>query len=100
MGLMAGPREKLSEEKAEKEIHDFLYELPDVGMPTLELGDKLLNIFGAEAEDLFNDLPTKKEEEEEVLSNIIDEYNIPEMKETMDETGEIPENIFFLWWPK
>ena len=82
MGLMAGPREKLSEEKAEKEIHDFLYELPDVGMPTLELGDKLLNIFGAEAEDLFNDLPTKKEEEEEVLSNIIDEYNIPEMKET------------------
>ena len=67
MGLMAGPREKLSEEKAEKEIHDFLYELPDVGMPSLELGDKLLNIFGTEGEDLFNDLLTKKEEEHEVL---------------------------------
>ena len=100
MGLMAGPREKLSEEKAEKEIDDFLYELPDVGMPTLELGDKLLNIFGTEGEDLFNDLPTKKEEEDEVLQNIIDEYNIPEMKETMDETGEIPENIYFFYGGK
>ena len=94
IGLMAGPRIKPAE-KAEKEIDHFLYELPDVGMPTLELGIKLLNIFGTEGEDLFNDLPTKKEEEDAVLQNIIDEYNIPGMKETMDETGEILENIYF-----
>ena len=55
---MGGPREKTTEKKAEKEIDDFLYELPDVGPPTLELGDKLLNIFGTEGEDIFNNLPT------------------------------------------
>ena len=64
-------------------------------MPTLELGDKLLNIFGTEGEDLFNYLPTKKDEEDTILQDIIDEYNIPGMKDTMDETGEIPENIHF-----
>ena len=53
-------------------------------MPTLELGDKLLNIFGTEGEDLFNYLPTKKDEEDTILQDIIDEYNIPGMKDTMD----------------
>ena len=67
-------------------------------MPTLELGDKLLNIFGTEEEDLFNYLPTKKDEEDTILQDIIDEYNIPGMKDTMDETGEIPEKNSFLWW--
>ena len=94
---MGGPREKTTEKKAEKEIDDFLYELPDVGPPTLELGDKLLNIFGTEGEDVFNDLPTKKDEEDTILKDIIDEYNIPGMKDTMDETGEIPENIYFFY---
>ena len=42
---MKGPREKEKEETTNKEIDDFLYELPDVRMPTLELGDKFLNIF-------------------------------------------------------
>ena len=64
-------------------------------MPTLELGDKLLNIFGTEEEDLFNYLPTKKDEEDTILQDIIDEYNIPGMKDTMDKTGEIPETIYF-----
>ena len=67
-------------------------------MPILELGDKLLTIFGTEGEDLFNDLPTKKDEEDTILQDIIDEYNIPGMKDTMDETGEIPEKNSFLWW--
>ena len=67
-------------------------------MPTLELGDKLLDTLGVEAEDLFNDVPTKKEEEDEVLQKIIDEYNIPGMKETMDETGKMPKNIYFFLW--
>ena len=95
---MKGPREKEKEETTNKEIDDFLYELPDVGMPALELGDKLLNIFGTEGEDLFNYLPTKKDEEDTILQDIIDEYNIPGMKDTMDETGEIPEKNSFLWW--
>ena len=42
VAAMAGPREQ---EKTEKnEIYDFLYELPDTGMPHLELGDKLADI--------------------------------------------------------
>lgn len=45
IGLMKGLREKEKEETTNKEIDDFLYELPDVRMPTLELGDKFLNIF-------------------------------------------------------
>ena len=67
VAAMAGPREQ---EKTEKnEIDDFLYELPDTGMPHLELGDKLADILGAEGEDLFdvNAPPTKKEEEDEIF---------------------------------
>ena len=62
---MARPRSELST-KPKQEIDDFLYELPDTGMPSLELGDKLLNTLGVKAEDLFNNVPTKKEEENEV----------------------------------
>ena len=28
-----------------------------------------------------------------ILQDIIDKYNIPDMKNTMDETGKVPENI-------
>ena len=59
IGAMAGPR-SVTKTKTSQEIDDFLYELPDVGMPTLELGDKLLDTLGTEGEDLFNDEPTKK----------------------------------------
>ena len=66
-------------------------------MPALELGDKLIQTLGTEAEDLFdpNAPPTKKEEEDEVLKKIMDEYNIDDIKDTMDETGQIPESIYF-----
>ena len=94
VGAMAGLRFEPSA-KPRQEIDDFLYELPDTGMPNLELGDKLLDTLGVEAEDLFNNVPTKKEEEDEVLQKIIDEYDVAGMKETMDETGEIPDNIIF-----
>ena len=66
-------------------------------MPTLELGDKLLDTLGTEAEDLFNGEPTKKDEEDAVLQKVIDEYNIPGMKATMDETGKVPESIYFFY---
>ena len=83
----------------QQEIDDFLYELPDTGMPTLELGDKSIQTLGTEAEDLFdlNAPPTKKEEDDEILKKIMDEYNIDDIKDAMDETGQIPENIYFFY---
>ena len=57
------------------------------------MGDKLLNALGNKGEKVFADAPTKKDEEDTILQDIIDEYNIPDMKNTMDETGELPENI-------
>ena len=75
-------------------MDDFLYELPDY-FPTLELGDKLLNTSGNTGEEVLVNAPTKEEEDDTILQDIIDEYNIPDMKNTVDETGEVPENIYF-----
>ena len=47
--VMGGP-DRPVENKTKQEIDDFLYELPDTGMPTLELGDKLIQTLGTEAE--------------------------------------------------
>ena len=57
---MAGLRKPVKN-KIKQEIDDFLYELPDTGMPILELGDKLVQTLGTEAEHLFdlNAPPTK-----------------------------------------
>ena len=68
-------------------------------MPTLELGDKLIQTLGTEAEELFdsNAPPTKKEEEDEILKKIMDEYNIDDIKDTMNETGQVPESIYFFY---
>ena len=96
--VMAGPREPdRPVENKRQEIDDFLYELPDTGLPSLELVDKLIETLGTETEDLFdpNAPPTKKEEEDEILKKIMDEYNIDDIKDTMDETDQIPESIFF-----
>ena len=95
---MAGPREpdRPVENKAKQEIDDFLYELTDTGMPTLELGDKLIQTLGTEAEDVLDpNAPPTKKEEDEILKKIMDEYNIDDIKDTMDETGQIPESIYF-----
>ena len=95
IGTMMGPRSK--ENKNDKnEIDDFLYELAD-NFPTLELGDKLLDTLGNVGEEVLADDPTKKNEEDTILQDIIDEYNIPDMKNTMDETGEVPKNIYFFY---
>ena len=98
---MAGPRElDKTATNTKQETDDFLYELPDNGPPTLELGDKLIQTLGTEAEDPFDPHapPTKKEEEDEILKAIMDEYKIDDIKDAMDETGEVPESIYFFLW--
>ena len=45
VGAMAGPR-AASPQKPRQEIDDFLFELPDTGMATLEIGDKPLDTLG------------------------------------------------------
>ena len=65
-------------------------------MPELELSDGLLNSLGTSAKTIFDDsIPTQKEEEEEILKDIFDEYNLNDIKNTMDEKGEVPESIYF-----
>ena len=97
IGAMMGPRSKERNISDNNAVDDFLYELPD-NFPSLELGDKLLDTLGNVGEEVLADTPTKKDEEDSVLQDIIDEYNIPDMKNTMDETGEVPENIYFFLW--
>ena len=80
----------------EPETNDLFYELPE-NVPTLELGDPLLNSLGVEAQSLFdNKALTKKEEEDELLKDFMEQYNIENIKNTMDESGQIPESIFFM----
>ena len=82
--------------RTQQEIDDFLYEMPET-MSDLELGDGLVNSLGTDAQSLFNkDSLTKKEEEDEVLKKIIEEYDIENLKDTMDESAKLPENIFFM----
>ena len=84
--------------KTQQEIDDFLYELPET-MPDLKLGDRLVNSLGTDVQSLFDkDSLTKEEEEDEVLKNFLEEYDIENIKDTMDESAKLPENIFFLWW--
>ena len=66
-------------------------------MPERELGDDLVKTLGTEAKDLFDPRapPTKKEEEYEILKDLMDEYNVEDIKDTMDETGQVPESIYF-----
>ena len=66
-------------------------------MPELVPGDGLLTNLATEAGDLFNDNapPTKKEEEDEILKNVMDEYEIEKINDTMDEKATVPESIYF-----
>ena len=76
--------------ETQQDVDDFLYELPDT-IPTLELGDRLLNSLGTTAKNLFdNNAPPSKKEED-----IMDEYEIEKIRDTMDETAQVPESIFF-----
>ena len=73
--------------KTQQEVDGFLCELPE-DIPELELGDGLLQTLGTEAEDLLhlNAPPTKKEEEDKILKNLMGEYNVEDIRDTMDET--------------
>ena len=83
--------------KTQEEVDDFLYELPET-MPDLELGDKLVNALGTEAQSLFDKVSlTKKEEKNEVLKNLMEEYDIKNIRDTMDETAQVPESIYFFY---
>ena len=77
----------------------FLYEMPDQKMPDLELGDGLLNSLGTTAQNLFDTdaPPSKKEEEDEILKDFMEEYDIENIKNTMDETAQVPESFFFFY---
>ena len=80
------------------EVDGFLYELPD-NMPDPVLGNGLRNTLGTEAEDLFysSASPTKKQEEDEILKDIMDEYEIDKIRDTMDETAQVSESIYFFY---
>ena len=92
---MAKPEEKT---KTQEDLDDFLFEMPERTMPDLELGDGLLNSLGVTAQNLFDEnAPISKKEEEEILKNIMDEYKINEIKDTMDETAHVPESIYFFY---
>ena len=68
-------------------------------MPEFELGDGLVEKLGTEAEDLFDARapPTKKEEEDEIPKDLMGEYNVEDIKDTMDETDQVPESIYFYY---
>ena len=75
-----------------------MYELPE-DFPDLTLGDGLLNSLGVEAQNLFDQDAslTKKEEQDEILKDFMEEYKIDDIRETMDETAQVPENIYFFY---
>ena len=68
-------------------------------MPDLELGDKLGNMLGTEAQSLFDkDSLTKKEEEDKILKDLMEEYSIENISDTMHETALVPESFFFFFY--
>ena len=99
-GCQAASAFRENKTKTQDEVDDFLYELPET-MPDLELGDELTNALGTEAQNPFdqNAPPTKKKEEDKILKDFMEEYKIEGIRDTTDETAQIPESIyFFLWW--
>ena len=76
----------------------MLHELPDDSqLPHLEMGDGLLDTSGNEGEDIIDGALNRKEEEDLIFKKIIDKYNIPGIKDEMDETGEVPDSICFFY---
>ena len=94
---MTDPREEEKKTKTQQDVDDVLYE-PERTMPDLELGDGLLNSLGTNAQNLFDvNTPPSKKEEEEILKDIMDEYEIEKIRDTMDESAEVPESIYFFY---
>ena len=91
-------RENKKKTPQQQEIDDFLYELPET-KPDLELGDGLINSLGTNAQSLFDkDSLTKKEEEDEVPKIFMEECDIENIKDTMGESAQVPESIFFFFF--
>ena len=98
IGAMMDPKTRREKSKTTNEIDDLLYELPDDSqLPHLEMGDGLLDTLGNEGEDIIDGALNRKEEEDLIFEKIIDEYNIPGIKDEMDETGQVPESIYFFY---
>ena len=98
-GSQAATAIRENKTRTQADIDHFLYELPDNNMPKLVLGDGIIQTPSTKAEDLFDDRapPTKKEEEDKVLKDLVDEYKVEDIKDTMDETGQVPESIYFFY---
>ena len=65
-------------------------------MPEFEPSDVLSNSLGTSANTIFDDfIPTQKEDEE-ILKDFFDQYNIESIKDTMDEKGEVSKYIYLL----
>ena len=55
-------------------------------------------MLGTEAQSLFDkDSLTKKEEEDEILKDLMEEYSIGNIRDTMHETAQVPESVFFFF---
>ena len=73
-GSQAASAIRENKTKTHEEVDDFLYELPET-MPDLELGDELVNTLDTDSQRLFDkDSLTKKEEKDEILKNLMEEY--------------------------
>ena len=67
-------------------------------MSDLQCGDGLLNSLGTNAQNLFDvNAPPSKKEEEEILKDIMDEYEIEKIRDTMDESTQVPESIYLFY---
>ena len=88
-------KEKVVNENVQKELDDTIHELPDP--PKLELGDGLLNTLRVKADDILDqEFVNKKQQEDEVLEQIKEEYNSDEIKNAFDE-GTIPQQVDFFY---
>ena len=66
-------------------------------MPTLKLGDGLLDALGVEANNVLDSwFITKKEEEDVALEKIKEEYNFYAIKDAFDE-GDVPAQVEFFY---
>ena len=97
-GSQAASAIRENKTKTQQEVDDFLYEMTET-MPDLVLGDELANALGTDTQSLFdqNASPTKKEEEDEILKGFMEEYDIENIRNTMDETAQVPESIYFFY---
>ena len=92
------PKTTREKSRTTNKIDDLLHELPDDSqLPHLEMGDELLDTLGNEGEDIIDGALNRKEEEDLIFEKIIDKCNIPGIKDEMDETGQVPESIYFFY---